>query len=349
MTPRASWKDFSLSKDAQTWGYFAPAHEPSEAKNTGPNVIPSIIGGSTKALWGALGAGAGLLKHMYDSTLGAWGIGNGAEGSALDYLKAGWNVGKDNSSLMNASIAQGVSDLVPFDNPYGRAAKEWANREQQKSEAAGLDPEDAARIRAGYGVAGQVAPMAAAWGLAAKGIGAISGGTAKMIGAGDKATRIATSIGRQVPSAYIIGDSGVKGWNAATDAADKSTNAGFAHAVLALSEEDPSSPRYFRLYDELKKSKNVNPELFDMLERPSWSPDVGGETASGGGETGWRGWYDSMPEWQKSTAWGIGGAGLGALLGSMFGKKGSWWKLALLGSLLGPLGRKYFPQQPSQT
>ena len=90
-----------LRKEAQLWGYYAPAHNQQSEANFAKN-IPNMA-------WGTLGVGAGLSKGVWDRT-----IGEGAQGRWKDYLKEGWNAGFNHGDMVAAGMVEGIAKSIPF-------------------------------------------------------------------------------------------------------------------------------------------------------------------------------------------------------------------------------------------
>lgn len=100
---------------------------------------------------------------------------------------------------------------------------------------------------------------------------------------------------------------------------------------------DPSSEEYKNAYDELKLSRDLNPSAFDSLPAPTYrsqpEPQAASQTEPRAAEHAPQNGWAMSPELQDLIGYGLGGS----LLGGIFGGKGSWWKLGLLGLLLGAL------------
>lgn len=74
------------------------------------NAMVEMAPKASRAAWGTIGAGAGLMKGMFDS--GAFG--HGPQGSWGDYVRTGWNVGKDNADRAAAGFLQGAAHSIPL-------------------------------------------------------------------------------------------------------------------------------------------------------------------------------------------------------------------------------------------
>lgn len=292
------------------------------AKNVG-----NAAGIASHVAWGGLGAFTAPFSWAWDKTFGG-----GAQGSLPDYIRTGARVGTENADLMNASVAQGVADFVPFADGLKAKAKAWADSEQQKRMAAGLGQEDAINMRSMASLGGNLAPTAVL-GALSRGTGAVSGGAAKLLGAGNKVTNAARVAGAGALGAALV-TSGIaeSGIDEQKENTDRSID-GYRKLLEDAKGLDPSSPEYAEMYGKLKLGKIIDPEGFGSLPVPKAGTDPEPEYGNG-----WTSWYNGLPDWQKTLAWGAGGAGIGALLGSLFGGKGSGWKMALLGMLLGAMG-----------
>ena len=126
-----------------------------------------------------------------------------------------------------------------------------------------------------------------------------------------------------------------------------------AGGIDDLVKMDPGSQDYANRYAILEALRGQMPanlqDKFDKLAKPTYvqSQDGdGGSTAGGGAPSApapqndmtWADWYAGLPDWNKRALVGAGGAGIGSLLGLIFGGKGGWWRWALLGALLGSMG-----------
>ena len=108
-------------------------------------------------------------------------------------------------------------------------------------------------------------------------------------------------------------------------------------ALERVYEMDPSSPEYRDAYEKLKSRRDIDPEGFDLLPAPVQGRHAEEKPASKNSEPS-SGWGRFTPNgWEGAATGGLGGAGIGALLGLLFGGKGGMWKLGLLGALLGSL------------
>ena len=152
----------------------------------------------------------------------------------------------------------------------------------------------------------------------------------------------ATTAEKVVPSvAGVAGaavDIGVGGSKDASRRNDEAIRDAYAAQVAQLAESglEPGTREYKDAYDELSRGRGLDSVAFDSLPKPTYVPSA---TESQGAipPEGGSGWV--MPaSAQNMLGYGIGGAGLGAILGSLFGGRGGWWKLGLLGLLLGSLG-----------
>lgn len=153
-----------LVKKAQIF----PAIYPPETYRKGADNIANVVKKVPNAAWGTIGVGAGLAKGVADRT-----VGDGAEGSWGDYVRAGWNAGYNNGDVAAAGLIEGAAKSVPFAN--FEAPSRFADFVQNEKIENGMDPEVAGTMRgranwAGVGVA--ALPTMAGWGLLSKGMGA---------------------------------------------------------------------------------------------------------------------------------------------------------------------------------
>jgi hypothetical protein len=132
--------------------------------------------------WGVFGAGAGLVKSIADRkwmipiapmspmspkiTIGE----DRPEGSWGDYLRAGWNVGRDNADLMTASMIEGAANSIPF--VKFKAPSRYANRIHKMKIDNGMNPEDASSMRVMAGSAGSMAASMPLLSVAGRAFGA---------------------------------------------------------------------------------------------------------------------------------------------------------------------------------
>ena len=167
-------------------------------------------------------------------------------------------------------------------------------------------------------------------------IGAATGGAAgRTLGAVSKSPRIGAAIGNMAVDVPVA-----MAWNEREGRIDNKRD--FLRTIDFLEESDREHPDYRKIYEALREHRDLDPERFDSLEPPASppspeaKPSSSAPVSSGGKQQSGTRWTMS-PGVQNGLAYGAGGAGLGALLGLVFGGKGGWWKWALLGSILGGL------------
>ena len=321
----SNWKYFV--KRAQVWGSYAPAHDATLDNSHG---VGDMINGISRGAWGGIGAGAGLFKGIWDKTLG--GV---PDGSLWDYVRTGWNVGKDNADLMATSMISGAADAIPFVNM--ETPKAVADQAQRDAMYRGLDQDAAIEMRARASTAGNLAANAAM-------MKAMSGTSSKVL----------PKIGIKGKAATIVGDaivaapaapSVVSGFKDSSRMASNQAVAEYNAFADTMANLDPASEEYKVLYDMMSSQRHLNPSAFSKLRKPEYvvanqSEADSGSRAESKGTAGSRkmdGGWSMSPEVQNMIGYGLGGSVLGAMLGG----KGGWWKWGLLSLLLGALHQGY--------
>lgn len=288
-----------MRKTAQTWGYYAPAHNAEDAKKS------QIYGAAANAhIIKGMGRGAKeIVPGFIDQTIGnISGAVNGimpwnwnrfarafdeSKGFVRDYYtnpirKAFIPLKKlDFTSYVDNNLRKRIGD-VEFAKE-APSLKTMENVAAKATEFAGQVPI--------YGGAVLAKPIAAAT--------AGMGGLGLAIRSGDVAA----------------GEQAFADYNA---------------KLQELSGMNPASPEYAQLYGALKASSRINPVEFGKMPAPTYNP------VSSGAQTRQLLWQDMIPGGKGMAYGALGGLG-GALLGGLFGRKGSWLKLGLLGMLLGGL------------
>lgn len=100
------------------------------------------------------------------------------------------------------------------------------------------------------------------------------------------------------------------------------------------------SEQYKAVYEKAKAAGIDMSGLPAPVPAAAAAPRANPAQGTAGRGATWGDWYNGMTDTGKAITLGAGGAGLGAILGSILGGKGGWWKWGLLGALLGALGGK---------
>ena len=348
-----------LCKSAQTWGYFAPAHDAEDARKFHEETTPvanNVAKSIAKAPIAAAGAVGGALAgaREADDTYGWRGflhpwesmkmIGRGMGIGA----KTGWReAGRVYSDA--ASTAAGVGNDLGLVSDDAMAGIDKWNDEKilESARRAGvampdelprdpktgqllptLKPEYADYDRfidwARYGRFISVPALEqAAFMGAGKAMGA---GASKLTGS-DKAGKIVHRLTNAVGVPAVVGARDAKDlYNDFKEQKLQVDRNVFEGDIERARHMDPSTNEYRKAYELLKKFRDLDPEAIDSLPAPvqtTSSPYGWSRFAPGG--------------WEGGVAGGLGGLGIGGLLGLLFGGGKGMWKLGLLGALLGGL------------
>lgn len=191
---------------------------------------------------------------------------------------------------------------------------------------------------------GNAAEMATGIAISMPAYGAAYGKSVNMLGhvlgGGKNAVRVAQTAGFAQPVVEAATEANIR--------KSKADKEGYRGLVERLKRDfDPGSEEYAQAYYELMKKRSLDPESFSSLEPPS-SPVPSGQDKDGtdtvrsdpkATDEHSTGWWSALPEsWRGGISEGAGAAGIGALLGLIFGGKkrmSKAWKLAILGSILG--------------
>lgn len=237
----------SLVKKAQVF----PAVYPPEVYRQGAENIVKVVKKVPNAAWGTLGVGAGLAKGVADRT-----VGDGAEGSWGDYVRAGWDTGYNHGDLAAAGMIEGAANMVPF--AKFEAPARFADFVRNEKVDDGMDPEVADTMRgranwAGVGVA--MLPTMGAWNLMGKGFGAagrfvapvMKANPARVGAIAQKYGPLAVLAGQEAPVVKSVAENGMK--------------------VMKQAPVDESQKKMRESIDWLKTTAQSHPEMItdDMM------------------------------------------------------------------------------------
>lgn len=296
----------------------------------------------------------------YDEFINGARLGQGVGRQAIGYaapVAATKAVANGVKAVRNVAIPLGTAER------YGRAAfiadseaaRAAAEASRLRSAASRIKPRSfgrnaarragqAARARAGQQAANVNAQLARAEENAAAAkktrdaLAARAGWAASAERKWDKAERIAGIVADKTPLAYPAAAGTATGIRDIERRHDNLAKDGLSGVRRILEEYGPGSEEYSVVYNMAKDSKLdlsglPAPGAVDVTPRAVPKPNNVSRTGAS-----WGDWYNGMTGTGKAITVGAGGAGLGALLGAIFGGKGGWWKWGLLGALLGALG-----------
>ena len=247
-----------LCKHAQVLDNHSSAHNQQSAFNLAKK-IPNMA-------WGTLGVGGGLAKGVWDRTLG-----DGAQGSWKDYLKAGWNAGFNHGDMVAAGMVEGIANAIPFVEQ--KTIPSFVDFVRDEKINAGMEPEVADTLRMGGNYAGigiTALPAMKAIGWTGKTLGNGATRFAELINAGNRTKNIMQIAGRSAPVASLtaVGAQDEYQNGASADKAEASNM--ILRAIDQMQGLNPSSPKYKQKYEALKRlSEEHGVGEFSQLIPPS--------------------------------------------------------------------------------
>lgn len=230
-----------LCKQAHVWGYYAPAHN-QQAESNIVKKIPNMA-------WGTLGVGAGLAKGVFDRTLG-----EGAQGSWKDYIKAGWNAGFNHGDMVAAGMVEGIANAIPFVEQ--KTIPNFVDFVRDEKINAGMEPEVADTLRRGGNYAGigvTALPAIKAIGWTGKTLGNGATRFAELINAGNRTKNIMQIAGRSAPVASLTAAGAKSAYQDGVSADKVEASNLIIRAIDQMQGLDPSSSEYARKYEVLKR------------------------------------------------------------------------------------------------
>lgn len=247
-----------LCKQAQVWGYYAPAHNQHAEANISKK-IPNMA-------WGTLGVGAGLAKGVLDRT-----IGEGAQGSWKDYLKAGWNAGFNHGDMVAAGMVEGIANAIPFVEQ--KTIPSFVDFVRDEKINSGMEPEVADTLRTGGNYAGigvTALPAMKAIGWTGKTLGNGATRFAELINAGNRTKKIMQIAGRSAPVASLTAVDTQSAYQNGESADKAEASNMILRAIDQMQGLNPSSPEYAQKYEALKRlSEEQGVGEFSQLIPPS--------------------------------------------------------------------------------
>lgn len=203
--------------------------------------------------------------------------------------------------------------------PRARAGQELARAEARLAEAEARAAELGKAERVAWRNFGRGAAAEAKWNAAERGA--------------NVASQVAT-VGYPAAAGVYKGVEAVEGQNRKLkDELSQGTRA-------VLDSFGVDSEQYKAVYEKAKAAGIDMSGFPAPMSAAAASPQVNSAKGTVGRGATWSDWYNGMTDTGKAITLGAGGAGLGAILGSILGGKGGWWKWGLLGALLGALGGK---------